>query len=206
MVDQRPRRLETSIVDNVANGRNAGIGSPRADRIRRTIDEHPTLTDEQTHMVEALTSDGHRIDAVIGVAGSGKTFALGVANDIWTEAATSRSDSHSQARQPVAFKQGPESHRPRSTSCSTNWTVPNIRDCPTERCSSSMKPAWFPRASSQHCSTTCAPTPRSYSSATITSSQRSERAECCAASPSDSTTSRRSPRTDVNNTSPSAKR
>ena len=76
--------IETSIVDNVANGRNAGIATVPRHTIRRTIDEHPTLTDEQTNMVEALTSDGHRIDAVIGVAGSGKTFALGVANDIWT--------------------------------------------------------------------------------------------------------------------------
>lgn len=76
--------IETSIVDNVANGRHAGIATVPRHTTRRTIDEHPALTDEQTNMVEALTSDGHRIDAVIGVAGSGKTFALGVANDIWT--------------------------------------------------------------------------------------------------------------------------
>ena len=34
-------------------------------------------------MVEAITLNGHRIDAVIGVAGSGKTYALGVANTAW---------------------------------------------------------------------------------------------------------------------------
>lgn len=36
-------------------------------------------------MVTSITSEGHRIDAVVGVAGSGKTFALSVANELWTQ-------------------------------------------------------------------------------------------------------------------------
>ena len=42
-----------------------------------------TLTDEQTEMITAITTHGHRVDAVVGIAGAGKTYALGVANELW---------------------------------------------------------------------------------------------------------------------------
>ena len=47
---------------------------------------HSTLSDEQQAMVTALTRDGHHIDAVVGVAGSGKTYALAVAHRLWADA------------------------------------------------------------------------------------------------------------------------
>lgn len=78
--------LENTIVDDVAAGRNAGIAQIDARSIDRVLEAHPTIGDEQAQMVASITGDGHRIDAVVGVAGSGKTFALGVANELWTEA------------------------------------------------------------------------------------------------------------------------
>jgi AAA domain len=76
--------VEFDIVDQVAAGRDAGIGTVTRRELRRTIAAHPTISDEQAAMVETLTTGGHRIDAVVGVAGSGKTFALGVANELWS--------------------------------------------------------------------------------------------------------------------------
>ncbi len=78
-------RLEHDIVDEVAAGRDAGIAKVTASSLRTILSSHSTITDEQAEMVTSITSAGHRIDAVVGVAGSGKTFALGVANDVWTE-------------------------------------------------------------------------------------------------------------------------
>lgn len=75
--------LETSIVDTVANGRATGAATVRHHDLRKALEAHPTLTDEQANMVEAITRNGHRIDAVIGIAGSGKTYALGVTNTAW---------------------------------------------------------------------------------------------------------------------------
>ena len=44
------------------------------------------LTDEQYRMVLQLTGHGHHIDVIDGVAGSGKTHALGICNLLWTDA------------------------------------------------------------------------------------------------------------------------
>ena len=75
--------VETAIVDRITAGRDAGIAQASAHELQRTLHEYPTISTEQAHMVEAITTSGHHIDAVVGVAGSGKTFALGVANDVW---------------------------------------------------------------------------------------------------------------------------
>lgn len=79
-------RIEQNIVDEVAAGRNAGIAQASSRSLHNALSAHPTISGEQAEMVTSITRDGHRIDAVVGVAGSGKTFALGVANDVWTRA------------------------------------------------------------------------------------------------------------------------
>ncbi|MGB3737297.1 MAG: AAA family ATPase, partial [Ilumatobacter sp.] len=79
-------RIEHDIVDKIAAGRDAGIAQVTARAVRVAVSNHPTISDEQAEMVDSITRAGHRIDAVLGVAGSGKTFALGVANDVWTPA------------------------------------------------------------------------------------------------------------------------
>ncbi len=43
----------------------------------------PSLSDEQVRMVRQLTTSGAGVDAVEGVAGSGKTHALAAAHDAW---------------------------------------------------------------------------------------------------------------------------
>ncbi len=44
------------------------------------------LSNEQYRMVLQLTGYGHHIDVIDGVAGSGKTHALGICNRLWTDA------------------------------------------------------------------------------------------------------------------------
>jgi conjugative relaxase-like TrwC/TraI family protein len=75
--------VEARILGRVDHGRDRGVAVVDS---RRAIDSHTSLSSEQSAMVETITGDGHRIDAVVGVAGSGKTFALGVANDAWRQA------------------------------------------------------------------------------------------------------------------------
>ena len=77
--------VEARILDRVAAGRDQGVATVAASAVRRAV-AHSTLSDEQQAMVTALTRDGHHIDAVVGVAGSGKTYALSVAHRLWADA------------------------------------------------------------------------------------------------------------------------
>lgn len=54
--------------------------------VEAALARHPTLTLDQVEMVRAITTTGHGIEAVVGPPGSGKTFALGVAREIWNDA------------------------------------------------------------------------------------------------------------------------
>jgi conjugative relaxase-like TrwC/TraI family protein len=47
---------------------------------------HPTISSEQAAMVRRLTMSGAGVDVVVGVAGSGKTYALGAARQAWVAA------------------------------------------------------------------------------------------------------------------------
>ena len=51
--------------------------------VRRVLKRYPSLEDEQKAMVLQLTMAGHGVDVVVAPAGTGKTYALGVARDIW---------------------------------------------------------------------------------------------------------------------------
>ena len=54
--------------------------------VERHLDTRPanrTLADEQRRMVLALTTSGSGIEAVVGLAGAGKTFSLDAAHDAW---------------------------------------------------------------------------------------------------------------------------
>jgi conjugative relaxase-like TrwC/TraI family protein len=55
----------------------AGVCSPEA--VRAALAEHPTIGDDQAGMVRDLCRRGTGVGVVVGKAGTGKTFALGVA-------------------------------------------------------------------------------------------------------------------------------
>jgi conjugative relaxase-like TrwC/TraI family protein len=55
----------------------------RPDDVDAALKARPSLSDEQVRMVRRLTTSGAGIEAVEGVAGSGKTYALAAAHDAW---------------------------------------------------------------------------------------------------------------------------
>lgn len=75
-------RIEASLL------RYASVSSPdmpTADQpsIDRATQSRPTLSDEQRTMVEAVCTSRRTVDVVVGVAGSGKTYAFDTARDAW---------------------------------------------------------------------------------------------------------------------------
>ena len=63
--------------------RRAGVAVADPDALSAALARRPTLADEQRAMVAALTTSGAGVQAVVGVAGAGKTFALDAARDAW---------------------------------------------------------------------------------------------------------------------------
>lgn len=78
--------VEARVLERVADGRDQHIAVVPQRTINTTLRRHSTLSDEQAAMIRALTGDGHRIDAIVGVAGSGKTYAMKIANELWRDA------------------------------------------------------------------------------------------------------------------------
>jgi conjugative relaxase-like TrwC/TraI family protein len=58
-------------------GEHAGVCS--AEAVREALAEHPTVGEDQAGMVRDLTLSGDGVRVVVGKAGTGKTYALGVA-------------------------------------------------------------------------------------------------------------------------------
>jgi conjugative relaxase-like TrwC/TraI family protein len=62
-------------------GDHAGVVA--AELVRTTLTAHPTIGDDQAGMVRDLCQRGDGVSVVEGRAGTGKTFALGVARHAW---------------------------------------------------------------------------------------------------------------------------
>ena len=82
---------EATILDTAEAGRGAGkgvVGQDDAGRAIRTWQEVKgfKLSDEQRRVVARLIGAGHRVDTVLGVAGSGKTTIMSAARCAWEAA------------------------------------------------------------------------------------------------------------------------
>ena len=75
--------LEQRILDYASEGRGARRAVVRPRVTERAIARRPSLSGEQAEMVRRLTTDGDAVTVVVGQAGAGKTFALGVAREAW---------------------------------------------------------------------------------------------------------------------------
>jgi conjugative relaxase-like TrwC/TraI family protein len=75
---------ERSVIATALGRQHERAGIARRDHVEAALTARPSLSDEQTAMVRQLTSSGAGVDAVEGVAGSGKTYALAAAHDAWT--------------------------------------------------------------------------------------------------------------------------
>ncbi len=74
--------IEEQLLDNAIARRDDGVGVCDAS----TASVGRSLSAQQAAMVTKLTTDGAGISVVIGAAGTGKTYALGVAREAWEEA------------------------------------------------------------------------------------------------------------------------
>jgi len=77
-------RVEQALVGSALDRIGVGAGIATPDHVTMAIDPRPTLSPEQVAMIERICHSGNGVDVVVGVAGSGKTYALSAADEAWS--------------------------------------------------------------------------------------------------------------------------
>jgi hypothetical protein len=73
--------LERQLVDGATQRTEQGCAVVRPEVIRQVVDRYATAGEDQAAMVRDLTQGGDGVALVVGRAGSGKTWALGLAKE-----------------------------------------------------------------------------------------------------------------------------
>ena len=73
--------LERHLVDGATGRAQQGCAVVRPELVRQVLDRHATAGEDQAAMVRDLTQGGAGVAVVVGRAGSGKTWALGLARE-----------------------------------------------------------------------------------------------------------------------------
>jgi conjugative relaxase-like TrwC/TraI family protein len=73
--------LERQLVDGAVDRADQGCAVVRPELVRQVLDRHTTAGQDQAAMVRDLTQGGDGVAVVVGRAGSGKTWTLGVARE-----------------------------------------------------------------------------------------------------------------------------
>ncbi|HZA83735.1 MAG TPA: AAA family ATPase, partial [Actinomycetes bacterium] len=73
--------LERQLVDGATKRTDERCAVVRSELVRQILDRHPTAGEDQAAMVGDLTQGGAGVAVVVGRAGSGKTWALGLARE-----------------------------------------------------------------------------------------------------------------------------
>jgi conjugative relaxase-like TrwC/TraI family protein len=73
--------LERHLVDGATRRADERCAVVRSELVRQVLDRHATAGEDQVAMVRDLTQGGARVAVVVGRAGSGKTWALGLARE-----------------------------------------------------------------------------------------------------------------------------
>jgi ATP-dependent exoDNAse (exonuclease V) alpha subunit len=73
--------IERHLVDGAAQRADQGCAAVRPDVVRQVLERHATAGEDQAAMVRDLTQGGAGVAVVVGRAGSGKTWALGLARE-----------------------------------------------------------------------------------------------------------------------------
>jgi conjugative relaxase-like TrwC/TraI family protein len=73
--------LERQLVDGTTGRTDEGCAVVRPEVVRQVLDRHSTAGEDQADMVRDLTQGGAGVVVVVGRAGSGKTWALGLARE-----------------------------------------------------------------------------------------------------------------------------
>jgi conjugative relaxase-like TrwC/TraI family protein len=75
--------LERQLVDGATGRAQQGCTVVRPELVRQVLDRHATAGEDQAAMVRDLTQGGAGVAVVVGRAGSGKTWALGLAREVF---------------------------------------------------------------------------------------------------------------------------
>jgi conjugative relaxase-like TrwC/TraI family protein len=73
--------LERHLVDSATERADESVAVVRPEVVRQVLDRHATAGEDQAAMVHDLTQGGGGVAVVVGRAGSGKTWALGLARE-----------------------------------------------------------------------------------------------------------------------------
>jgi conjugative relaxase-like TrwC/TraI family protein len=73
--------MERQLVDGATGRTGEGCAVVRPEVVRQVLDRHATAGEDQAAMVRDLTQGGAGVAVVVGRAGSGKTWALGLARE-----------------------------------------------------------------------------------------------------------------------------
>jgi conjugative relaxase-like TrwC/TraI family protein len=73
--------VERKLVAGAVERRNERCAQVRPDVVRTVLDRHPTAGEDQAAMVQDVTRSGAGVVLVVGRAGSGKTWTLGLARE-----------------------------------------------------------------------------------------------------------------------------
>ncbi|HUP75541.1 MAG TPA: MobF family relaxase [Acidimicrobiales bacterium] len=75
--------IETRLVTTAVARSNEGAGAVPSSTMRSVLALYPTIAGEQARLVATLTTSGNGVDVVVAAAGTGKTYALGCAREVW---------------------------------------------------------------------------------------------------------------------------
>ena len=78
-------RLEKQLLDGVQRGKNEERFTVSEKIVNRNIHRHETLSEEQRRAVLHLTRKPGGVQVISGMAGTGKSFMLGVARECWED-------------------------------------------------------------------------------------------------------------------------
>jgi conjugative relaxase-like TrwC/TraI family protein len=76
-------QVEQRLIDAAVSRAGEQTAVCSHDTLRATLAAHPTIGAEQAAMVRDITQGGAAVQVVVGKAGTGKTYALGVARHAW---------------------------------------------------------------------------------------------------------------------------
>jgi conjugative relaxase-like TrwC/TraI family protein len=74
-------QVERSMLASAVDRKDAGCGRVRPGIVRTVLDRHPSAGPDQAAMVQDVCRSGAGVSLVVGRAGSGKTWTLGLARD-----------------------------------------------------------------------------------------------------------------------------
>ncbi|MEO8697795.1 MAG: AAA family ATPase, partial [Acidimicrobiales bacterium] len=75
--------IETRVTTTAVARVNEGAGVVASSTMRSVLALYPTIAGEQARLVATLTTSGNGVDVVVAAAGTGKTYALGAAREVW---------------------------------------------------------------------------------------------------------------------------